>query len=200
MVYLSSEDNLQPAGSSKQSERREMEAVVVQAARCHAASGEADFEKLYRDYSQRVFSTAYRITGSRPDAEDVTQEVFVRVFKKLHTFRGESAISTWIYRITVNRALDVLRRRKYEKTVPLDERTMETVSEPMGVMRLIEGTLPAMPDGYRHVFVLHDIQGMRHSEIARILGISEGASKSQLHRARAFLRSRIGEQLRQLSR
>lgn len=194
-----SQDNLQQPVSSKPDERRDMEAVAVQSARYQAASAESDFEELYRNYSQRVFSTAYRITGSRPDAEDVTQEVFIRVFKKLHTFRGEAAISTWIYRITVNRALDLLRRRKHEKTVPLDEH-LENVSEPMGVMKLIEGTLPSMPDGYRQVFVLHDIQGMRHSEIARILRISEGASKSQLHRARAFLRSRIGEQLRQLSR
>ncbi|MEO0073577.1 MAG: RNA polymerase sigma factor [candidate division WOR-3 bacterium] len=176
-----------------------MEVVAAQPAACSATCTEADFERLYREHSQKVFSTAYRITGNRPDAEDVTQEVFIRVFKKLHTFRGESAISTWIYRITVNRALDILRRRKHERTVPLDE-SLESISEPMGVMKLIEGTLPSMPDGYRQVFVLHDIQGLRHCEIAKILGISEGASKSQLHRARAFLRSRIGEQLRQLSR
>jgi len=176
-----------------------MDAVAVQLEPTRTAGPEVDFERLYRDYRGKVYSTAYRITGNRPDAEDVTQEVFIRVFKKLHTFRGDAAVSTWLYRIAVNRAFDLLRRRKRDRTVPLDEE-LETASQPMGVMKLIEGTLPSMPDGYRQVFVLHDIQGMKHQEIAAILGISEGASKSQLHRARAFLRREIGPQLRELSR
>jgi RNA polymerase sigma-70 factor (ECF subfamily) len=159
----------------------------------------ADFEVLYRDYRSRVFSTAYRLTRSRADAEDVTQEVFIKVFKKLDSFRGDAAITTWLYRITVNCCMDMLRRRKREQTVPLDDE-LETASAPMSVMGLIEGALPRMPNGYRHVFVLHDIQGMKHCEIARILGISEGASKSQLHRARAHLRRELGPCLKELNR
>jgi RNA polymerase sigma-70 factor (ECF subfamily) len=149
-----------------------------------------EFESLYRDYRSRVFSTAYRMVSNRADAEDITQDVFIKVFKKLGSFRGDAAVSTWIYRITVNACLDFLRRRKLRQTVPLDE-SMTAGSQPMSVGKLIEGTLPKLPPGYREVFVLYDIQGMKHSEIAQILGISEGASKSQLHRARAFMRREL---------
>jgi RNA polymerase sigma-70 factor, ECF subfamily len=149
-----------------------------------------EFESLYRDYRSRVFSTAYRMVSNRADAEDITQDVFVKVFKKLGSFRGDAAVSTWIYRITVNACLDFLRRRKLRQTVPLDE-SMTAGSQPMSVGKLIEGTLPRLPPGYREVFVLYDIQGLKHSEIAQVLGISEGASKSQLHRARAFMRREL---------
>lgn len=167
-----------------------MEALAVTASEARPATPVPDFESLYNQFRGRVYGTAYRMTGNRADAEDVTQEVFIRVFKKLSSFRGYSAVSTWIYRITMNCALDLLRRRKREQTLPLDE-SLVTASEPISVMRLIEGTLPRMPEGYRQVFVLHDMQGMKHFEIAKILGISEGASKSQLHRARAFLRKEL---------
>jgi RNA polymerase sigma-70 factor (ECF subfamily) len=130
------------------------------------------------------------MVSNRADAEDIAQDVFVKVFKNLKTFRGDAAPSTWIYRITVNTCLDFLRRRKLRQTVPLDEE-MTAGSRPLSIGRLIEGTLPRMPQGYRSVFVLYDIQGLRHSEIAQTLGISEGASKSQLHRARAFLRREL---------
>jgi len=148
------------------------------------------FEQLYETYRGRVFSTAYRMLSNRADAEDCTQDVFVKVFKKLGSFRGESAVSTWIYRIAVNACLDFRRRRRLRQAVSLDD-GMEVGSTPLSVSRLIESCLPRMAEGYRQVFVLHDIQGLKHEEIGRILGITDGASKSQLHRARAFLKREL---------
>jgi RNA polymerase sigma-70 factor (ECF subfamily) len=153
-----------------------------------------DFERLYETYRSRVFNTAYRMLSNRADAEDVTQDVFVKVFKKLGSFRGDSAVSTWIYRIAVNACLDFRRRRRLRQTVSIDE-GIEVGSTPLSVTRLIESALPKMAEGYRQVFVLHDIQGLKHEEIGKILGITDGASKSQLHRARAFLRRELAPYL-----
>ena len=155
---------------------------------------ELSFERLYEMYRGRVFGTAYRMLSNRADAEDVTQDVFVKVFKKLKSFRGDSAVSTWIYRIAVNACLDFRRRRRLRQAVSLDD-GMEVGSTPLSVTRLIESALPRMAQGYRQVFVLHDIQGLKHEEIGRILGITDGASKSQLHRARAFLRRELSPYL-----
>lgn len=162
-----------------------------------ASDSEAHFEKLYKEYRSRVFSTAYRMVANHADAEDITQDVFIKVFKKLRSFRGDASLSTWLYRITVNACLDFLRRRKLRRTVPLEEVT-NIPSQPLSVGRLIEGVLPRLPPGYRQVFVLYDIQGLKHTEIAQILGISEGASKSQLHRARAFLRRELAPYIESL--
>jgi RNA polymerase sigma-70 factor (ECF subfamily) len=155
---------------------------------------ELTFEHLYEMYRGRVFGTAYRMLSNRADAEDCTQDVFVKVFKKLKSFRGESAVSTWIYRIAVNSCLDFRRRRRLRQAVSLDD-GMEVGSTPLSVSRLIESCLPRMAEGYRQVFVLHDIQGLKHEEIGKILGITDGASKSQLHRARAFLRRELSPYL-----
>ncbi len=152
------------------------------------------FEHLYETYRGRVFSTAYRMLSNRADAEDVTQDVFVKVFKKLKSFRGDSAVSTWIYRIAINACLDFRRRRRLRQTVSLDE-GLDVGSTPLSVSRLIESALPRMAEGYRQVFVLHDIQGLKHQEIGKVLGITDGASKSQLHRARAFLRRELAPYL-----
>lgn len=158
------------------------------------AGSDLSFERLYEMYRGRVFSTACRMLSNRADAEDVTQDVFVKVFKKLKSFRGESAVSTWIYRIAVNACLDFRRRRRLRQAISLDE-GIEVGSTPLSVTRLIESTLPRMAEGYRRVFVLHDIQGLKHEEIAKVLGITDGASKSQLHRARAFLRRELAPYL-----
>jgi RNA polymerase sigma-70 factor, ECF subfamily len=152
------------------------------------------FEHLYEMYRGRVYSTAYRMLSNRADAEDCTQDIFVKVFKKLKSFRGDSAVSTWIYRIAVNACLDFRRRRRLRQAVSLDD-GMEVGSTPLSVSRLIESALPRMAEGYRQVFVLHDIQGLKHEEIGKILGITDGASKSQLHRARAFLRRELSPYL-----
>jgi RNA polymerase sigma-70 factor (ECF subfamily) len=155
---------------------------------------ELDFEELYLKFRARVFGTAYRMLSNRADAEDVTQDVFVKVFKKLRSFRGESSVSTWIYRITVNACLDYRRKRTLRRTVSLDDE-LDVRSTPLSVTRLIESAIPKLADGYRQVFILHDIQGLKHCEIAKVLGITDGASKSQLHRARAVLRRELSPYL-----
>jgi RNA polymerase sigma-70 factor (ECF subfamily) len=168
---------------------------TIEVVRTERETGAAlTFERLYELYRGRVFGTAYRMLSNRADAEDVTQDVFVKVFKKLESFRGDSAVSTWIYRIAVNACLDFRRRRKLRQAVSLDD-GMEVGSTPLSVTRLIESALPRMAEGYRQVFVLHDIQGLKHEEIGKILGITDGASKSQLHRARAFLRRELSPYL-----
>jgi RNA polymerase sigma-70 factor, ECF subfamily len=168
---------------------------TIQVAQTVRQTGEdLTFERLYEMYRGRVFSTAYRMLSNRADAEDVTQDVFVKVFKKLKSFRGDSAVSTWIYRIAINACLDFRRRRRLRQAVSLDD-GMEVGSTPLSVARLIESALPRMAEGYRQVFILHDIQGLKHEEIGKILGITGGASKSQLHRARAFLRRELSPYL-----
>jgi len=153
-----------------------------------------DFEQVYETHRRRVFSTALRMLSNRADAEDVTQDVFVKVFKGLKSFRGESLLSTWIYRITVNACLDYRRQRRLRRSVPLDDDT-EIGSVPLSVGRLIESALPRISEKYRRVFVLHDLQGLKHEEIARILDITIGSSKSLLHRARAHLRRELSPYL-----
>lgn len=165
-------------------------AVEQTAARADQPVSIDDFEELYVSERGRVFSTAYRMVGNRADAEDLTQDVFVKVFKQLHKFRGASSVSTWIYRITMNTCLDFLRKRKRRPTVSL-ELVGDVPADSSNLKGLIESVVSRMSEGYRTVFVLHDIQGLKHSEIAEILGITEGASKSQLHRARARLRMEL---------
>lgn len=178
-----------------------MEATVPaqRAARCSENPGFLRFEDIYTSYRSKVYTTAFRMLSHHADAEDITQDVFVRVYKKLGSFRGEAQFSTWIYRITMNCCLDHLRRRKRDLAIQLPP-DFDAPGPGIDVTRVIEGALPLMPPGYREVFVLHDLQGLKHSEIAEILGIAEGASKSQLHRARAFLRKKIGPLLRLMRR
>jgi RNA polymerase sigma-70 factor (ECF subfamily) len=187
-----SEGNPEPEGTSKLKSKVNDTLEVVKAERRTGA--ELSFEHLYETYRGRVFGTAYRMLSNRADAEDVTQDVFVKVFKKLKSFRGDSAVSTWIYRIAINACLDFRRRRRLRQAVSLDD-GLEVGSTPLSVTRLIESALPGMAEGYRQVFVLHDIQGLKHQEIGKILGITDGASKSQLHRARAFLRRELSPYL-----
>jgi RNA polymerase sigma-70 factor (ECF subfamily) len=185
-------DNQKPEGASKPKTVVNDTLEVVETKRQTGA--DLDFEQLYETYRGRVFSTAYRMLSNRADAEDVTQDIFIKVFKKLSSFRGDSAVSTWIYRIAVNACLDFRRRRRLRQAVSLDD-GLEVGSVPLSVAKLVESTVPKMADGYRKVFVLHDIQGLKHCEIAKILGITDGASKSQLHRARAFLRRELAPYL-----
>lgn len=180
--------NPKPQESSNPPESEVNDTLLQSTPTQATGQNEADwFERFYIEYKSKVFSTAYRMLSNRADAEDITQDVFVKVFKKVGSFRGDAKLSTWVYRITMNTCLDFLRRRKLRQTVPLDEGT-SAGSRPIGIGPLIESALPKMPEGYRQVFVLYDIQGLKHSEIAEVLGITEGASKSQLHRARAHLR------------
>jgi RNA polymerase sigma-70 factor, ECF subfamily len=167
-----------------------------------AKQGDAEgFEQLYRMHGRRVYALCLRMTASEADAEDLAQEAFLQAFRKVHTFRGDSAFSTWLHRLTVNVVLMRLRRKRIAE-VPLDQPgeeenslgLLETIGAQDGrvsgtVDRVsLERALARLPAGYRRAFVLHDVEGYEHNEIARLLGCSIGNSKSQLHKARMRLR------------
>jgi len=153
------------------------------------------FEELYRQHSTRLFNLAWRMCGTRADAEDLLQEIFLLAYRKLPEFRGDSAVGTWLYRLAMNRCLDHLKSRQTRAsgaTTELDEEAMpgpRLVSE-NGVKRIeLERAIARLPEGARAAFVLYDVEGFQHHEIATILGISEGTSKSQVHKARLKLRA-----------
>jgi RNA polymerase sigma-70 factor, ECF subfamily len=167
-----------------------------------AKQGDAEaFETLYHLHKRRVYSLCLRMTANTAAAEDLTQEAFLQLFRKIGTFRGESAFSTWLHRMAVNVVLMQL-RRKGLAVVPLEE-TIETEEESPrkepgaedvrlagSIDRLqLEHAIADLPPGYRAVFLLHDVEGYEHNEIARIVGCSIGNSKSQLHKARMKLRA-----------
>ena len=159
-------------------------------------------EALYHRYKKRVYGLALRIVGP-VDAEEVAQEAFIRIFRGLPKFRGDAALSTWIYRLAVNAALSHRSRRAGARLLTRDsdsqlegqlEKTIEAqpAAEPVrgdAVLRArLERALVQLPTGYRTVIVLHDVEGLEHEEIAAILRCHVGTSKSQLHKARARLR------------
>jgi RNA polymerase sigma-70 factor (ECF subfamily) len=152
-------------------------------------------EMLYHQFKRRVFGMAHRIVGAN-DAEEVAQEVFVRVFRGLANFRGDSQLSTWIYRLTVNAALSHLARRGRRQEVS-DENIPEVAATPEverdpGLAARIEACLQQLPAGYRAILVLHDVEGLSHEECAAILECRVGTCKSQLHKARARMRELLG--------
>lgn len=150
------------------------------------------FEQLYRDNVGRVFALCRRMCGETSQAEELTQEAFVRAWQRLSTFRGDSAFSTWLHRLTVNVVLGHLRTRsrRGEKELPELERcdTGSQVHHEPGLAVDLERAISSLPDRARTVFVLHDVEGYRHREIAQLAGMAEGTSKAQLHRARKLLR------------
>jgi RNA polymerase sigma-70 factor (ECF subfamily) len=166
-----------------------------------AKQGDAEaFETLYDLHRRRVYSLCLRMTANTAEAEDLTQEAFLQLFRKIGTFRGESAFSTWLHRMAVNVVLMRL-RKKGLPLVPLED-TVETEEEgpkkelgaPDAVLagsvdRMeLQRAVEALPPGYRSIFVLHDVEGYEHNEIATLVGCSIGNSKSQLHKARMKLR------------
>jgi RNA polymerase sigma-70 factor, ECF subfamily len=156
-------------------------------------------EALYHQYKRRVFGLVLRIVGPN-DVEEVAQEVFVRVFRGLPRFRGDSALGTWIYRLAVNAALTYVTRRGRRPEVG-DEALLEQLpaaTVPSRDPRLsarVEAALTGLPPGYRAILVLHDIEGLSHEECAEILECRVGTSKSQLHKARARMRELLGPAL-----
>jgi RNA polymerase sigma factor (sigma-70 family) len=152
------------------------------------------FERLYRAHADRVYSLCLRMLGDRVLAEEVTQDVFVRVWEKLPGFRGDAAFSTWLHRVAVN---VVLTRRKVtgiRDGRAADEDALDSAPsrpESVGDRLDLEGAIAGLPRGARTVFVLHDVQGFTHEEIGEQLGISPGGSKAQLHRARMLLRAAL---------
>ena len=161
-----------------------------------AAAGDVRaFEQLYRMHLPRVFSLVRRMAGSR-DADELTQDVFVRLWQKLGTFRGDSAFTTWLHRLTVNVVIERFRTDATRRQRLRDgEDIFEVLPAPRQSSDLsmdFETAMLKLPDGAREIFVLHDVEGYKHQEIAALLDISPGTSKAQLHRARMMLRKHLG--------
>jgi len=180
-----------------------------------AQQGDAEaFERLYRLHNRRVYALCLRMVGNTAEAEDLTQEAFLQLFRKIGTFRGESAFSTWLHRLAVNVVLMRLRKKTLAAT------SLEEVTEPdedVGGPRKdiggpdlrlsgsvdrvnLERAVEQLPPGYRSVVFLHDVQGYEHNEIATIMNCSIGNSKSQLHKARMRLRELLQEFARDRAR
>jgi RNA polymerase sigma-70 factor, ECF subfamily len=165
---------------------------------------EAAFGELFETHKRRIYSLCLRMTDSAADAEDLTQETFLRVFRKIDSFRGQSTFYTWLHRLAINQVLMHLRKRRLqsislEEAQPSSEQHPFTREYPQDD-RQLTGTVDRialnkaaadLPCGYRTAFVLHDVEGYQHHEIARMLNWSVGASKSQLHKARRSLRARL---------
>jgi RNA polymerase sigma-70 factor (ECF subfamily) len=172
------------------------------------------FEQLYRRYSSRVYFLGIRMLKNDSEAEDLTQEAFLLLFRKIHTFRGEAKFSTWLHRLAFNLVLMRFRKKRYpeesldatlesdeEDSVPLidfggPDLRLSGVIDRVNLSKAIE----KLPDGYKEMFILHDVEGYEHHEIAEILGCSIGNSKSQLYKARRRLRELLQEALRNCAR
>jgi RNA polymerase sigma-70 factor (ECF subfamily) len=153
------------------------------------------FEELFKLHQRRVYAVCLRMTGNTAEAEDLLQEVFIQVFRKLGSFRGESAFTTWLHRLTVNHVLMHFRKRRSRKEQltedgELPEQVIKSrkTSFPILDRIALNEAIVKLAPGYRAVFVLHDVEGLQHLEIANLLGCSVGTSKSQLHKARMKMR------------
>jgi RNA polymerase sigma-70 factor (ECF subfamily) len=169
----------------------------IQLAQAAGANDMSAFEELYNRHHRRVYSLCLRMLQNPVEAEDLTQEVFIQLYRKIGSFRGDSAFTTWLHRMTVNQVLMHFRKRsvKYEKTTEEGETPIQVVSGTENPLNMkivdkiaLDNAIEQLPPGYRSVFMLHDVEGYEHEEIARKLGCSVGTSKSQLHKARLKLR------------
>ena len=179
---------------------KQAKATEAQAIERAKQGDEAAFEVLYHQHKRRVYSLCLRMVSNPAQAEDLAQEAFLQLFRKIGTFRGESAFSTWLHRMTVNVVLMNLRKKglplvSLEETMETDE---ESPRKELGAQDLkltgsidrlqLQRAIDKLPPGYKTVFVLHDVEGFEHNEIAEMVGCSIGNSKSQLHKARLKLR------------
>ena len=181
------------AGSVERSSSSESEAVEDDASDvAAAAAGDVRaFERVYRRHVARIHSTAVRMLGAE-EADDATQDAFVRAWQRLAQFRGDSAFGTWLFRLAVNVMLSrrevvaTRQRRHVDDSELIDALSSPGASPELGID--FEAAMQRLPPGMRQIFVLHDIEGYKHAEIAAMLGIAQGTSKSQLHRVRLVLR------------
>jgi RNA polymerase sigma-70 factor, ECF subfamily len=196
---------------------RRSEAAISAEAEAIRLAREGDpeaFEFLYKLHNRRVYSLCLRISGNPNDAEDLTQEAFLQLFRKIHTFRAESSFSTWLYRLTVNISLMRFRKKRHPE-VSLDTTSRSEDGDANPFMQIggpdirlsgmldnmnLSNAIDQLPDGYKQVFILHDVEGYEHKEIAGILKCSIGNSKSQLFKARVRLRLLLQEVLRSRAR
>ena len=160
------------------------------------AGDQTAFRELYRQHAGRVYALCLRLTGDDGDAEDRTQDVFVRLWDKLRSFRGDSAFSSWLHRLAVNVVLNERRTtsRRERRVMPAEDPDSVVGAQHAAPLHLnidLERAIAELPDGAREVFVLYDIEGYGHGEIAQLVGIAEGTSKAQLFRARRLLREKL---------
>ncbi len=159
-----------------------------------APTGPEAFEELYRQQAPRIYSLACRIAGSPEDGEDLLQEIFLQAYRKLETFKGDSTIGTWLYRLAMNHCLDYVRSRQAKMSKLTESLDAHALLEPVArretpIARLdLDRAIERLPDGCREAFVLHDVEGLDHKEVGERLGIAEGTSKSQVFKARMKLR------------
>ena len=163
-----------------------------------AAQGDVQaFEELFRLHRRLVYGLSLRMTQDVAEAEDITQEVFVLLFRKIGGFRGEANFTTWLHRLTVNQVLMRFRKNKSRREDALDDEDLQPhesvrTASPKALQLIdrvaLESAIAKLPPGYRAAFILHDVEGYEHEEVARILGCAVGTSKSQLHKARTKLR------------
>ena len=158
-------------------------------------AGDADaFETLYRQHAARIYTLACRMGGSPEDGEDLLQEIFLQAHRKLGSFKGDSSIGTWLYRLALNHCLDYVRSRQAKMSRITDTLDAESSAEPTArretpIVKLdLERAIERLPEGCREAFVLHDVEGFGHKEVGELLGIAEGTSKSQVFKARMKLR------------
>ena len=191
------------AGSAREEPRQPGDHALA-----HAAAGgdAAAFEELYRRHGRRVYSLCLRMTQNVTEAEDLTQDVFVQLYRNVGSFRGESAFTTWLHRLTTNLVLMHFRKMRGRREQTTEEGVLPEAptvgggtspQAPALIDRVaLNNALARLPPGYRAVFVLHDIEGYEHEEVARLLGCAAGTSKSQLHKARARLRQLLAQEPR----
>ena len=167
----------------------------------------AAFELLYRQHATRLYNLASRMLGARGEADDLLQDIFLLAYRKIGSFRGESSLGTWLYRLAMNHCLDVLRNRQTRmgmQTDSLDEPDATPVASPVPVVGAVsridlERAIETLPPACRAAFLLHDVEGFGHQEVGAMLGISEGTSKSQVHKARMRIRSYLAHGLKRES-
>ena len=175
----------------------EAQAAVSDSVR-RAQSGDVDaFELLYREHAGRIYGLCLRLmAGDATDATELMQDVFIRAWRRLETFRGDCAFGSWLHRLAVNTMLENARgdRRRIARVLPMEDPTrVETAARSTGIeLRMdMEDAIASLPKGARLAFVLHDVEGYQHQEIAEQHGVSDGTIKAQLHRARRLLRERL---------
>jgi RNA polymerase sigma-70 factor, ECF subfamily len=189
-----------PATKRPSNPAEDVRAVDLELAQRCRHGDAAAFEELYRAHAGRLYNLVFRMVGSAQEAEDLLQDVFLNAYRKLGSFRGDSSLGTWLYRLAVNQCLDVLRGRQSKMARVTDSLDDEGADEPAAaspvvptaVSRLdLDRAIARLPQGCRAAFILHDVEGFEHNEVAKLLGVSEGTSKSQVHKARMKLRGML---------
>ena len=162
------------------------------------------FEALYRQHATRLYNLASRMTGAKGEADDLLQDIFLLAYRKIGSFRGESSLGTWLYRLAMNHCLDVLRNRQTrmgQQTQSLDQPDADPVASPVPILSAVnridlERAIASLPPACRAAFLLHDVEGFGHQEVGTMLGVSEGTSKSQVHKARMRIRGYLAHGLK----